>query len=194
MSDKREGGHLVWIDLEMSGLDPDRERILEIAVVVTDDELQIVGEALSLVLHQDEAILSAMDEWNRKHHGASGLIDEVQASSISEQEAEARVIAHLKGLGVEAQSAPLAGNSAHHDRRFLARHMPSLHAYLHYRIVDVSTVKELVRRWLPEVYDLRPPKRATHRALNDIMESIEELRYYRDHAFRRPVRSDEGAR
>ncbi len=174
---------LVWMDLEMTGLDPERERIIEIATVVTDGELNVLAEGPELVLHQPEEILEAMDEWNRKHHGESGLTDRVRASTISDAEAEARIVAFLKEH-VGEREAPLAGNSVHQDRRFIARYMPALDAYLHYRLVDVSTVKELVARWHPEIYAKRPHKQASHRALDDIRESIAELRYYRAAAFK----------
>jgi oligoribonuclease len=174
---------LVWMDLEMTGLDPERERIIEIATLVTDGELNVVAEGPELVLHQPEPVLDAMDEWNKKHHGDSGLVDRVRASTVSEAEAEAQIVAFLREH-VGEREAPLAGNSIHQDRRFLARYMPTLDAYLHYRLVDVSTVKELVARWHPEIYAKRPHKQATHRALEDIRESIEELRYYRAAAFK----------
>ncbi|MGB0680345.1 MAG: oligoribonuclease [Polyangiales bacterium] len=175
---------LVWLDMEMSGLCPDTCRILELAVLVTDSELQVVAEGPELVLHQDDAVLAAMDDWNQRHHGASGLIDAVRASSLSEAEAEAQVLAFVRAH-CSPRSAPLAGNSVCQDRRFLARYMPRIDDFLHYRIVDVSTLKELTRRWLPAVYRGAPEKKKAHRALGDIRESIEELRYYRAHAFRR---------
>lgn len=177
------GASLVWIDMEMSGLDVSKEHILEIAVLVTDGDLEILAEGPSLVIHQPEEILAGMDQWNRTHHGASGLIERVRASTVTEAEAEASVLAFLKEH-VKERSAPLAGNSVHQDRRFLMKYMPAIDNYLHYRIVDVSSVKELVGRWYPEAYGQRPGKRATHRALDDIRESIEELRYYRRVAFR----------
>ncbi len=175
---------LVWIDLEMTGLDVDRERILEIATIVTDAELRVVAEGPDLVVHQPDALLAQMDAWNTEHHGASGLTERSRASTLSEAEAEAQTLAFLVAAGVGARAAPLAGNSIHQDRLFLARYMPSLDAHLHYRHVDVSSVKELVRRWLPDVYAARPFKQGKHRALEDILESIDELRFYRSHAFR----------
>jgi oligoribonuclease len=174
---------LVWMDLEMTGLDPERERIIEIATIVTDGELNVLAEGPELVLHQPESVLEAMDEWNRKHHGDSGLVDRVRASTIADAEAEARILAFV-AEHAGPREAPLAGNSIHQDRRFIARYMPALDAYLHYRMVDVSTVKELVARWYPEIYAKRPHKHASHRALEDIRESIEELRYYRAAAFK----------
>lgn len=178
-----ESDRLIWIDLEMTGLDPERERIIEAAVLITDGELEIVAEGPSLVIHQPEALLDAMDEWNTKHHGESGLTEKVRASTLSEAEAEAELLAFVSAH-TEPKSAPLAGNSIHQDRLFLSRYMPTLTAHCHYRLVDVSSVKELVRRWYPAEYAKRPSKQATHRALDDIRESIAELRYYREAAFR----------
>jgi oligoribonuclease len=176
---------LVWIDMEMTGLDAERERVIEIAVIVTEGDLSPVAEGPDLVIHQPDAILDAMDEWNRTHHGESGLTAKVRASSVSEAEAEAEVVAFLRNHCVEKR-AVLAGNSIHQDRRFIRRYMPKLDAFLHYRQVDVSSVKELVKRWYPEVMAKSPVKKETHRALDDIRESIEELRYYRENAFRTP--------
>jgi oligoribonuclease len=180
MSDDTD--RLVWIDLEMSGLDPERERILEIATIVTDGQLTILAEGPELVVHQPDALLAAMDAWNTSHHGASGLVDRVKSSTISEEEAE-RLTLEFVAQWVEERAAPLAGNSVHQDRLFLAKYMPRLNGHLHYRNVDVSTVKELVRRWHPKAFDARPHKKAAHRALDDIRESIDELRYYRRAVF-----------
>jgi len=174
---------LIWLDLEMTGLDPERERIIEIAGLVTDGQLNVVAEGPELVVHQPEALLAAMDDWNREHHGASGLTERVRASEVSEAQAEARMLAFLEEH-CEKGVAPLAGNSVHQDRRFLRRYMPRIDDFLHYRIVDVSTLKELVRRWYPEVDAGAPPKKESHRAMDDIRESLEELRYYRAKAFR----------
>ncbi len=174
---------LVWIDLELSGLAVERERILEIATLVTDSELQVVAEGPELILHQDEAVLAGMDDWNREHHAVSGLTEAVRASQLDEAEAERQVLAFVSAH-CGPRSAPLAGNSVWLDRRFLARWMPRLDAYLHYRIVDVSTVKELARRWYPERFERRPEKRDRHRALDDIRESIAELAWYRREVFR----------
>lgn len=174
---------LVWMDLEMTGLDPDRDRIIEIAALITNGELEVVAEGPNLVVHQPDELLAAMDEWNTQHHGESGLTERVRASTVSEQQAEQAVLAFLSEH-CEPRTAPLAGNSVHQDRRFLRRYMPSVDEFLHYRLVDVSTVKELGRRWYPEAYARRPPKNATHRALDDIRESIEELRYYRQAFFK----------
>lgn len=167
----------------MTGLDPARERIIEIAVLVTDGQLELVAEGPNLVIHQSDELLGQMDEWNQSHHGASGLIDRVRASTVTEAEAEAAVLAFLCAHCPE-RTAPLAGNSIHQDRRFLRRYMPRVDAHLHYRNVDVSTVKELARRWYPEVAAAAPDKASTHRAMDDIRESIAELRYYRANVFR----------
>lgn len=172
---------LVWIDMEMSGLDPDGCRILEIATIVTDGELNVLVEGSDLVVHQPDAVLDAMDEWCTRHHGESGLTAQVRAATIDEAEAERQTLA-LLAAWTQPGTSPLCGNSIHQDRRFIARYMPKLDAFLHYRMVDVSTIKELSRRWYPE---LKPPtKRETHRALDDIRESIAELRFYRSTLFR----------
>jgi oligoribonuclease len=176
---------LVWIDMEMTGLDPDTDRILEIATLITDAELNIIAEGPDIVLHQPSEVLARMDEWNQSHHGASGLLAQVRASSIDEEEATRLTLDFLKAH-CTPRSMPLAGNSIYQDRRFLARYMPTVSAYLHYRHVDVSTIKELAFRWLPDVAKQTPKKQNNHRALDDIRESIEELRYYRAHVFRAP--------
>jgi oligoribonuclease len=174
---------LVWMDLEMTGLNPDKERIIEIAVLVTDGQLEIVAEGPDLVVSQPDTLLDAMDDWNRTHHGESGLIERVKKSKLSEAEAEQQVLTFL-AEHCKPGSCPLAGNSVHQDRRFLSRYMSALSSFLHYRIVDVSSVKELTRRWYPEIYEKRPTKKGSHRALDDIHESIEELRFYKQHVFR----------
>lgn len=183
--DGRDGDRMVWIDLEMSGLDVERCRILEIAALLTDSQLGIVAEGPDLVVHQGDDVLAAMDAWNSEHHGASGLTAAVRASQVSEAEAEARVLEFV-ARHCSAGTAPLAGNSVWMDRLFLRRYMPRLEAFLHYRIVDVSTVKELVRRWSPAVAARVPAKAERHRALEDIRESVAELAYYRREAFRAP--------
>jgi oligoribonuclease len=169
---------IVWMDLEMSGLDPERERILELAVLITDSELELVAEGPELVVHQEDHLLAQMDEWNRSHHGASGLTERVRASRISEAEAEEQVLAFLQ-QHCTPRSAPLAGNSIWQDRRFLGRYMPRLEGFMHYRVIDVSTLKELARRWHPDIHATAPRKGDQHRALADIRESIEELRHWR---------------
>lgn len=177
-----ERAPLVWVDMEMSGLVPDRDRILEVAVIVTDADLNTVAEAPVWVLHQPDAVLDAMDSWNKGTHGRSGLIDKVRASTLTEAEVEAQVLAFLKPL-VPQGASPLAGNTVHQDRRFMARYMPAFESYLHYRIVDVSTLKELARRWRPEIVSSFV-KEAKHEALADVQESIRELRHYREHFLR----------
>jgi oligoribonuclease len=173
---------LVWMDLEMSGLDPDRNTILEIATIVTDSDLQVLAEGPVLAIHHPAAVLEAMDDWNREHHAASGLTARVSASRLSMADAEQATLDFVTAHCVE-RSSPLCGNSIHQDRRFLSRYMPRLDNYLHYRNVDVSTVKELVRRWYPN--GPQPPeKKHAHLALDDIRESIAELRFYRQHVFR----------
>lgn len=173
---------LVWIDLEMTGLDPNKERIIEIATLVTDSELNVLAEGPELVIHQSDELLGAMDAWNTKHHGDSGLTDRVRASSVSEADAEQQTLAFLSEHCLQGKS-PLCGNSVHQDRRFLERYMPELEAFLHYRHVDVSTIKELARRWYPSAYGKQPEKASSHRALDDIRESLSELRYYRSAVF-----------
>ncbi len=179
---------LVWMDLEMTGLDPERERIIEMATLITDANLDIIAVGPELVVHQPDSVLDAMDEWNTKHHGDSGLTERVRASTIGEAEAQKLTLEFIR-RHCPARSAPLAGNSIHQDRRFLARYMPELNEYLHYRNVDVSTVKELARRWYPDAYLEAPRKENRHRALDDIRESIAELSYYRSTVFapRRPA-------
>jgi oligoribonuclease len=172
---------LVWMDMEMSGLEPDRDVVLEIATLITDASLTVVAEGPVLAVHQPDAVLEAMDEWNREHHGASGLTARVRASRVSVADAEAQSLAFVSAH-CTPRSSPLCGNSIHQDRRFLARYMPQLDRYLHYRNVDVSTIKELVRRWYGEA--AVPEKKHAHLALDDIRESIDELRFYRAHYFR----------
>jgi oligoribonuclease len=174
---------LVWMDMEMTGLDPDTCRIIELATLLTNSALEVVAEGPELVIHQPEPVLGAMDAWNVSHHTASGLLERVRASTTTEAEAEAATMDFLRAH-VPARSAPLAGNSVHQDRRFLRRYMPAIEAHLHYRIVDVSTVKELTKRWYPRDYGAAPSKQSSHRALDDIRESIAELRYYRDTIFK----------
>jgi len=174
--------NLIWMDLEMSGLDPDRNTILEIATLITDADLRIVAEGPVVAIHQPDAVLDAMDDWNREHHAASGLTARVRTSPYSMADAERQTLDFVRRYCTE-RSSPLCGNSIHQDRRFLVRYMPTLDAFLHYRNIDVSTLKELVRRWYPG--GPQPPeKRHAHLALDDIRESIEELRFYRQNVFR----------
>lgn len=170
--------NLVWMDLEMSGLDPEKERILEVATIITDSSLNILAEGPVIYVHQDQAVIDAMDEWNTTHHTASGLVDLVRKEGIPEADAERRTLDFISQY-VEEGKAPLCGNSIGQDRRFLVRYMPTLEGYLHYRNIDVSTVKELCARWRPDLLE-RLSKDGKHRALDDIRESIDELRFYRD--------------
>jgi len=172
-----ELNRLCWLDMEMSGLVPDSDRILELALLVTDSDLNHLSEGKVLVVRQPDEVLNAMDSWNKSVHGKSGLIERVRVSNLNEAQAENEAIAFLQGF-VSAGSSPLCGNSICQDRRFLARWMPRLEAFFHYRNLDVSTVKELVRRWKPEAMK-GLVKKGKHEALSDILESIEELKYYR---------------
>ncbi len=174
---------LVWMDMEMTGLDPARERIIEMATIITDGQLAEIAIGPSLVVHQGDEVLAAMDDWNKKHHGGSGLVERVKASTISDADAEAQTLAFINAHCGAKERPVLAGNSIHQDRRFIRRYMPALDTRLHYRMVDVSTVKELARRWYPQIAARQPSKNETHRALDDIRESIDELRYYRNNVF-----------
>lgn len=175
----QDANNLIWIDMEMSGLNPEVDRILEIAVVITDSNLNAVAEAPVLVVHQPDAVLGAMDEWNKSMHGKSGLVERVRASALTERAAEERMLAFLERY-VPSSTSPMCGNSVHQDRRFLVRHLPRLESYFHYRNLDVSTLKELARRWKPDIM-AGLTKHGKHEALADIYESIEELKYYREH-------------
>ncbi|MBU0500211.1 MAG: oligoribonuclease [Gammaproteobacteria bacterium] len=176
--------NLIWIDLEMTGLDPQNDCIIEIATVVTDNRLNILAEGPVIAIRQPDAILSAMDEWNTKQHGQSGLTGRVRASGYDTARAERETLAFLQGY-VPKDSSPMCGNSICQDRRFLARLMPELEAYFHYRNLDVSTLKELAQRWAPKVYD-GFKKESKHLALDDIKDSIGELIHYRDNFLRLP--------
>jgi oligoribonuclease len=177
---------LVWLDMEMTGLEPAKERIIEMATILTDGNLVEIAVGPDLVIHQSDELLGAMDDWNKKHHGGSGLVDRVRASTVSEADAEAQTIAFINAHVAAKDRPVLAGNSIHQDRRFVRRYMPALEKRLHYRMVDVSTIKELARRWYPAIVAKQPPKQETHRALDDIRESIDELRYYKQHVFAPP--------
>jgi oligoribonuclease len=170
--------NLIWIDLEMTGLDPERDHIIEIATIVTDSELNTLAEGPVLAVHQSDEVLAGMDEWNTSHHGSSGLTDRVRQSKVSVRDAELQTIAFL-GEYVDPGKSPICGNSIGQDRHFLVKEMQELEAYFHYRNLDVSTLKELVRRWRPELLD-GFSKQGSHLALDDTRESIEELRYYRE--------------
>ena len=171
--------NLLWVDMEMSGLNPDTDRVLEVAIVITDSQLNTVAEAPVFVVHQSDAVLDAMDNWNKSTHGKSGLIDKVKASTLDDAAAEAQMLAFVQQY-VPANTSPICGNSICQDRRFLARWMPRLEAWFHYRNLDVSTLKELAKRWRPELAK-GLTKHGKHEALADIYESIEELKYYREH-------------
>lgn len=176
--------NLIWIDLEMTGLDTNRDYIIEIATVITDSALNILAEGPVLAIHQPDETLNAMDNWNQNQHGKSGLIDRVRASRVSAADAERQTLEFVRQY-VPSRGSPMCGNSICQDRRFLARCMPALEAYFHYRNLDVSTVKELARRWAPAVYS-GFTKESSHLALEDIRDSINELRYYRERFFRLP--------
>ena len=169
--------NLIWIDMEMTGLQPDADRVIEIATLVTDPQLNVLATGPVLVIHQPDEVLNAMDSWNKSTHAKSGLIERVRASSLNEAAAEREAIAFLSAH-VPASSSPMCGNSICQDRRFLARWMPAFEDYFHYRNLDVSTLKELARRWKPELMK-GVPKEGKHEALADILESIEELKFYR---------------
>ncbi|HEY8024203.1 MAG TPA: oligoribonuclease [Burkholderiaceae bacterium] len=171
--------NLVWVDMEMTGLDPDNDRIIEVAVVVTDSNLNVLAEGPVFAIHQSDELLDGMDAWNKGTHGRSGLIDRVKASTVTEADAEKALIDFLKNF-VPAGKSPMCGNTICQDRRFMVRGMPKLEAFFHYRNLDVSTLKELCKRWKPEIAS-GFKKHQKHTALADITESIEELRYYREH-------------
>lgn len=178
----QDANNLIWIDLEMTGLDPDTDLIIEIATVVTDKNLHVIAEGPVYAVRQSDEALAGMDEWNQRHHGESGLIERVRNSSVSAMEAEQNTIEFLQQW-LPSRTSPMCGNSICQDRRFLYRYMPRLEAFFHYRNLDVSTVKELAGRWAPQIQQ-GFNKKSAHLALADIMESIEELRYYREHFFK----------
>ncbi|MBK7423622.1 MAG: oligoribonuclease [Propionivibrio sp.] len=175
----QDANHLIWLDMEMTGLDPERERIIELAMIVTNNDLVTLAESPVWVVHQSDAELDAMDEWNKKTHGRSGLIAKVKASVLDEAMVEAAALAFIQDY-VPRQASPMCGNSIGQDRRFMLRYMPKLEEWFHYRNLDVSTLKELCRRWKPDLAK-GFVKKADHTALADIRESIEELKYYREH-------------
>nr|WP_221382711.1 oligoribonuclease [Actinoplanes polyasparticus] len=175
--------HLVWIDCEMTGLDLGKDKLIEVAALVTDADLNVLGEGVDLVIHADDAALDAMPPVVRDMHAKSGLTEEVRRSAITMAEAEEAVLAYIREFVPNPRSAPLCGNSIATDRGFLARDMPALDSFLHYRMIDVSSIKELCRRWYPRVYFGQPAKGLAHRALADIRESIRELEYYRRTVF-----------
>ncbi len=173
----QDANNLIWLDMEMTGLNPDGDRIIEVAVVVTDSQLQTVAESPVLVVHQSDEILDAMDQWNKSTHARSGLVEKVKASTLNEAQVEDRMLEFLQ-QHVPSNTSPMCGNSICQDRRFLARWMPALERYFHYRNLDVSTLKELAKRWKPEIV-AGIVKQGKHEALADIYESIEEMKYYR---------------
>ena len=175
----QDANHLVWLDMEMTGLDPERERIIELAIIITDSQLATVEESPVWVLHQSEAQLAAMDDWNKATHGKSGLIERVRASTLDEAAVEVEALAFVQRY-VPPQTSPMCGNTIGQDRRFLVKYMPKLESFFHYRSIDVSTLKELARRWRPEVVDSFK-KQQSHTALADVHESIDELLHYRAH-------------
>ena len=181
---------LVWMDLEMTGLEPDRHVIVEIATIITDDDLVIVAEGPDLVIHANEAQLAEMDDFVVDMHTSSGLLELIEVSSVTLEEAAQQTLDFVTQHIKKARSVPLCGNSIGTDRRFLAAYMPAIENYLHYRSVDVSTIKELARRWNPEVLKSVPQKQTSHRALDDIRESITELKHYREHFFKMPQESN----
>jgi len=174
--------YLLWLDMEMTGLSPDTDRIIELAIVVTDADLNTVAEGPVLVVHQPDEVMNAMDNWNKGTHGKSGLIDRVKASALSEADAEAQMLEFVK-QHVPAKTSPMCGNSICQDRRFMARYMPQLEAFFHYRNLDVSTLKELAKRWRPGLSE-EFKKSNKHEALADIYESIDELKFYRENFIR----------
>ncbi|WP_297453555.1 oligoribonuclease [Ferrovum sp.] len=178
----QDKNHLVWVDMEMTGLDPMRDRVIEVALVVTNNALEVVAEGPVLVIHQPDEVLDAMDDWNKGTHQRSGLIDRIRASTLTEAEAEEQLVEFLKAH-VPAGESPMCGNSVCQDRRFMANYLPRLEQYFHYRNLDVSTLKELSKRWKPAVYSAFK-KSGKHEALADILESIDELRHYRTHFIR----------
>ena len=171
--------NLAWLDMEMTGLNPDTDRIIEVAMIITDSDLNILAQSEVLVIHQPDNIIDHMDKWNTTTHTRTGLVDKVKASTLTETEAEEKLLAFISEW-IPEKTSPMCGNSIHQDRRFMVRYMPRLEAYFHYRNLDVSTLKELARRWNPAIVK-GISKKGAHQALDDIKESIEEMAYYREH-------------
>ncbi|GHA66800.1 oligoribonuclease [Formosimonas limnophila] len=180
----RDDNRLIWLDMEMTGLNPQADKIIELAIVITDATLVTIAEAPVWVIHQSDETLNAMDEWNTKTHGQSGLIDKVKVSTLSEAEVEQQALAFISQY-IGPNKSPMCGNSIGQDRRFMVQYMPTLEKHFHYRNLDVSTLKELARRWNPRVYDAFK-KETRHTALADVYESIDELKHYREHLFVKP--------
>ncbi|XP_053547551.1 oligoribonuclease, mitochondrial [Bombina bombina] len=178
------GQRMVWVDLEMTGLDIDKDHIIEMACLITDSDLNILAEGPNLIIKQPDELLDGMSDWCKEHHGKSGLTQAVRDSNIALQQAEYEFLSFIR-QHTPPGLCPLAGNSVHADKKFLDKYMPQFMRHLHYRIIDVSTIKELCRRWHPEEYELAPKKAASHRALDDIRESIKELQYYRESIFKK---------
>ncbi|EGZ50294.1 oligoribonuclease [Neisseria wadsworthii] len=176
--------NLCWLDMEMTGLDPEKERIIEVAMIITDADLNVLAQSEVYVVHQSDEILNAMDDWNTATHTRTGLVQRVRESKLTEAEVEQKLLDFM-AQWIPEKTSPMCGNTIHQDRRFMVRYMPKLEAYFHYRNVDVSTLKELARRWSPEVVK-GVVKRGSHQALDDILESIEEMRHYREHFIRLP--------
>ena len=172
---------LIWIDMEMTGLEPEQDRIIEVATLITDSDLNVLAEGPVLAVHQSDDVLDGMDEWNQRTHGESGLVERVRKSQLNEADVEAQTIAFLQRYA-ERGSSPMCGNSVHQDRRFMVKYMPSLADFFHYRNLDVSTVKELAKRWRPDVASSYK-KQSTHQAMDDIRDSVNELKHYREHFF-----------
>ena len=183
MTARPDDDQLVWLDLEMTGLDVERHTIVEIACIVTNSQLEPLDEGIDIVIHQDADALAQMDDFVRKMHTKSGLLPAISASTVSLDSAHAQALAYVRSHVAVPGTAPLCGNSIGTDRRFLDRYMHDLDTYLHYRSIDVSSLKELCRRWYPEIYSKRPGKAEQHRALDDVRESLDELRFYREHLF-----------
>lgn len=180
----QDQNNLCWLDMEMTGLNPDTDKIIEVAMIITDKNLNVLAQSEVYAIHQSDDVLNSMDAWNTATHGRTGLTERVRASTYREADAEAALLDFMRQWLPE-KTTPMCGNTIHQDRRFMARHMPELEAYFHYRNLDVSTLKELARRWHPAVYK-GVVKKGSHKALDDILESIEELRYYREHFIRLP--------
>ncbi|XP_023260394.1 oligoribonuclease, mitochondrial [Seriola lalandi dorsalis] len=183
MSSTSMSQRMVWVDLEMTGLDIEKDQIIEMACIITDSDLNILAQGPNLIINQPDELLEGMSDWCKEHHGKSGLTQAVRDSKITLEQAEYEFLSFVRQHTPPGQ-CPLAGNSVHADKRFLDKHMPQFMYHLHYRIIDVSTVKEICRRWFPEEYKMVPHKKASHRALDDIWESIKELQYYRANVFK----------